>query len=168
MGLPMESDLLATTSEQIMEPESKFDTRKNLLSLTFQSINIVLIDHVICHMTIFLKILKLTKLVVGLRKEVKQYHFFIHINKFLSLHVWNDSPLHFNKKKLSKNIILMPKFNFELLRTFIKNFWCIHSKRRKKYLCTRYLKRQFIYPNKVKSLQFCYLYSFSISHDHVS
>ena len=76
MGLPMENDLLATTSEQVMEPESKFDTQKNLLSLTFQSINIVLIDHVICHMTIFLKILKLTKLVVGLRKEVKQYHFF--------------------------------------------------------------------------------------------
>ena len=64
MGLLMESELRATTSEQIMEPESKFDTRKNL-SLTFQSINIVLIDHVICHMTIFLKILKLTKLVVG-------------------------------------------------------------------------------------------------------
>ena len=76
MGLLMESDLLATTSEQIMEPESEFDIRKNLLSLTFQSINIVLIDHVICHMTIFLKISKLTKLVVGLRKEVKQYHFF--------------------------------------------------------------------------------------------
>ena len=76
MGLLMESDLLATTSEQIMEPESEFDTRKNLLSLTFQSINIVLIDHVICHMTIFLKISELTKLVVGLRKEVKQYHFF--------------------------------------------------------------------------------------------
>ena len=106
MGLLMESDLLATTSEQIMEPESKFDTRKNLSSLTFQSINIVLIDHVICHMTIFLKILKFTKLVVRLRKEVKQYHFFIHINKFLSLHVWNDRPLHLNKKKLSKNIIL--------------------------------------------------------------
>ena len=69
MGLPMENDLLATTSEQIKEPESKFDTQKNLLSLTFQSINIVLIDHVICHMTIFLKILKLTKLGVDLRKE---------------------------------------------------------------------------------------------------
>ena len=48
-----------------MEPESKFDTQKNLLPLTFQSINIVLIDHVIYHLTIFLKILKLTKLVVG-------------------------------------------------------------------------------------------------------
>ena len=69
MGLLVESHLLATTSEQIMEPESKFDTRKNLLSLTFQSINIVLIDHVICHMTIFLKILKLTKLVVGLKSQ---------------------------------------------------------------------------------------------------
>ena len=80
MGLPIENDLLPTTYEQIMEPESKFDTQKNLLSLTIQSINIVLIDHVICHLTIFLKILKLTKLVVGWRKEVKQYHVLIHIN----------------------------------------------------------------------------------------
>ena len=95
----MENDLLATTSEQIKDTGSKFGKQKNLLSLTSQSKNFGLIDHVICHMTIFLKILKLTKLVVGLRKEVKQYHFFIHINKFLSLHVWNDSPLHFNKKK---------------------------------------------------------------------
>ena len=29
MGLPRENDLLATTSEQIMEPESKFGTQKN-------------------------------------------------------------------------------------------------------------------------------------------
>ena len=58
MGLPMENDLLATTSEQIMEPESKFGTQKNLLLLSFKSINIVLIDHVMCHKTISLKILK--------------------------------------------------------------------------------------------------------------
>ena len=32
MGLPMENDLLATTSQQIMEPESNFDTQKNWLS----------------------------------------------------------------------------------------------------------------------------------------
>ena len=70
MGLPMENDLLATTSEQIMESESKFGKKKNLLSLTFQSINIVLINHDICHMTIFLKILNLTKLVVGLSSEI--------------------------------------------------------------------------------------------------
>ena len=63
MGLPMENDLL------------KLGIQKNLLLLTVRSINIVLIDHVICHMTIFLKILKLTKPVVGLRKEVKQYYF---------------------------------------------------------------------------------------------
>ena len=50
MGLPMENNLLATTSEQIMAPESKFGTQKNLLSLTFQSINIELINHDICHM----------------------------------------------------------------------------------------------------------------------
>ena len=80
MGLPMENDLLATTSEQIMEPESKFGTQKNLLSLTFQSKNFMLIDHVICHMTIFLIIFKLTKLVVGLRKEVMQYYPFILTN----------------------------------------------------------------------------------------
>ena len=47
MGLPMENDLLATTSEQIEEPEPKFGTQKNLLSLTFQSKHFVLIDHVI-------------------------------------------------------------------------------------------------------------------------
>ena len=29
MGFPRENDLLATTSEQIMEPESKFGTQKN-------------------------------------------------------------------------------------------------------------------------------------------
>ena len=69
MGLLTENDLLATISEQIMKPESKFGTQKKLLSLKFQSINIVLIDHVICHMTIFLKILKLTKLVVGLKSQ---------------------------------------------------------------------------------------------------
>ena len=104
----MENDLLATTSEQVMEPESKFGAQKNLLSLTFRSINILLIDHVICHKTIFLKILKLTNLVVGLRKEVKQYHFFVHNNKFLSLHVWNDSPLQFNKKTEEKHHFKCP------------------------------------------------------------
>ena len=46
----------------------------------------------------------------------------------------------------------MPKFNFELLRTFILNFCCIHFKRRKKYICTRYLKRQLIFANKVNLL----------------
>ena len=34
MGLPMENDLLATTSGQIKETESKFGTQNNLLSLT--------------------------------------------------------------------------------------------------------------------------------------
>ena len=62
MGLLMVNDLLDTISEQIMKPESKFGTQKKLLSLKFQSINIVLI-------TIFLKILKLTKLVVGLKSQ---------------------------------------------------------------------------------------------------
>ena len=77
MGLPKENDLLATTTlEQIMEPESKFGAQKNLLSLTFQSINIVLIGHVICPTTILLKILKLTKRVVGLRKESQPLSFF--------------------------------------------------------------------------------------------
>ena len=56
MGLPMENDLLATTSEQIKDTGSKFGKQKNLLSLTSQSKNFGLIDHVICHMTILLKI----------------------------------------------------------------------------------------------------------------
>ena len=43
----MENDLLATTSEQIEQPEPKFGTQKNLLSLTFQSKHFVFIDHVI-------------------------------------------------------------------------------------------------------------------------
>ena len=83
----MENDLLATTSEQIMEPDSKFGTQKNLLSLTFQSINIVLINHDICHMNWHGG---------GFKKRGQAVSFFIHINKLLSLHVWNDSPLHFN------------------------------------------------------------------------
>ena len=41
----------------------------------------MLIDHGIRHMTIFLQILKLTKLVMDLRKEVMRYHFFIPMNK---------------------------------------------------------------------------------------
>ena len=67
MGLPMENDLLATTSELIMELESKFGTKKNLLSLTFQSVNIVLINHDMSH-DYFSKKIKIDKLVVGLRK----------------------------------------------------------------------------------------------------
>ena len=96
MGLPMENDLLATTSEEIIWPESKFGTQKNLLLLTFQSINIVhrsrdmSQDH-------FSKNLKIDK--TGGGKKSTSIIFFIHINKFLSLHVWNYSPLHFAKKK---------------------------------------------------------------------
>ena len=52
-------------------------------------------------------------MLVGLTKELKRYHFFIHIDKFLSLHVWNDSPLHFKKKTEQKHPFEMPKFNFE-------------------------------------------------------
>ena len=48
MGLPRENDFLATTSEQIMKPESKFGTQKNILSLTFRSINIEQIHHFKC------------------------------------------------------------------------------------------------------------------------
>ena len=57
----------------------------------------------------------------------------------------------------------MPKFNFEFLRTFIQNSWCIHSKRRKKYICTRYLKRQFIYPNKNIATNSLILFIFNVT-----
>ena len=75
MGLPMENDLLATTSEQIMEPESNFDTQKNLLSLTFQSKNIVnrsrdmSYDH-------FSKNLKIEKTGGGFKKRSQAVSFF--------------------------------------------------------------------------------------------
>ena len=57
----------------------------------------------------------------------------------------------------------MAKFNFDLLRTFILNFWYIHSKRRKKYICTRYPKRQFIYPNKKIATNSLILFIFSVT-----
>ena len=59
-----------------MEPESKFGAQKNLLSLTFQSINIVLIDHVICHTTILLKNLKIDKAGGGFKKRSQTVSFF--------------------------------------------------------------------------------------------
>ena len=68
-------------------------------------------------MTIFLQILKLTKLVMDLRKEVMRYHFFIPINKIYNF-TFGMTVHGTSKKKLSKNIILMPKFNFEFLRIF--------------------------------------------------
>ena len=63
MGFLMESDLLATTSEQIMETEAKFDTRKNLLSLTFPH------DH-------FSKNLKIDKTSGGFKKRSQAVSFF--------------------------------------------------------------------------------------------
>ena len=74
-----------------MEPESKFDTQKNLLSLAFQSINIVLIDH---H---FSKNLKIDETGGGLKKRSQAVSCSHSYYKFLSLHVWNDHPLPFNK-----------------------------------------------------------------------
>ena len=55
----------------------------------------------------FSKNLKIDKTSGGFKKRSQAVSFFfIHINKFLSFHVWNDSLLHLHKKKLSKNIIL--------------------------------------------------------------
>ena len=48
----------------------------------------------------FSKNLKIDKTGGGFKKRSQAVSFFfIHINKFLSLHVCNDSPLHFNKKR---------------------------------------------------------------------
>ena len=52
---------------------------------------------------------QLIKLMVCLtRKEVKQNHFFIYFKNFPSLHVWNDSPSHFNKKTEQKHHFKCP------------------------------------------------------------
>ena len=52
----MENDLLALTSAQIMKLNQNLTLIKNSSSLPFESINIVFISHVVCHVTILLKI----------------------------------------------------------------------------------------------------------------
>ena len=53
MGLPVENDLLAITSAQIMELNRNLANIKNSSSLTFGTINIVFISHVISHSSSF-------------------------------------------------------------------------------------------------------------------
>ena len=52
----MENDLLAITSALMMVLNQNLAHIKNSSSLIFQSLNIVVISHVICHVTISLKI----------------------------------------------------------------------------------------------------------------
>ena len=123
MGLPMENDLLATTSEEIMESESKFGTQKNLLLLAFQSINIVLIDHVMSQ-DHFSKNLKIDKTGAGFKKrsQVVSYFSFILINFYhfpfgMTVHCIShkktEQKHHFTK---CPNLILIFKnFYFKLL-----------------------------------------------------
>ena len=42
--------------------------------------------------------LAIDQLVAGLKKEIKQQHFSHSYEIFLTLHAWNDRPLHFKKK----------------------------------------------------------------------
>ena len=48
----MENDLLAINSAQIIELNQTLAHIRNLSSLTFSSVNIALISHVMCHVTI--------------------------------------------------------------------------------------------------------------------
>ena len=75
------------------ETKGKLKERKRKQALFYNKI-----DHVIRHTTICLKNLKIDKTGGGFK-----YHFSFHSNKFLSLHVWNDSALHFNKKTEQKH-----------------------------------------------------------------
>ena len=54
-GLHAENDLLAITSAQIIELNQNLGHIKNSSSLTFESIDIVLISHLIYQMTVWLK-----------------------------------------------------------------------------------------------------------------
>ena len=54
----------------------------------------------------FSKNLKIDKTGGGLKSQ--SLSFFIHINKFLSLQVWNDSALHLNKKTEQKHHFKCP------------------------------------------------------------
>ena len=51
----MENELLAITLSQMMALNQNLAHIKNSSSLTFSTINIALISHVICHVTILLK-----------------------------------------------------------------------------------------------------------------
>ena len=75
MGLPMENDLLAATSEQIKEPELKFGTQKNLLSLTFQSKHFVFRSRDTSH-DHFTKNLTIDKTGDGFKKRSHAVSFF--------------------------------------------------------------------------------------------
>ena len=56
MRLLVESELLAITLAHMMVLNQNLAHIKNSSSLTFSTINIALISHVICHVTILLKI----------------------------------------------------------------------------------------------------------------
>ena len=56
----------------------------------------------------FSKNLKIDKSGGGFNKRTQAASFFIHIHKFLLLYVWNDSPLHFNKKTEEKHHFKCP------------------------------------------------------------
>ena len=100
MDLPVENGLLATTSEQINGAGIKIWDTKELIAVNISKYKYCVnrsrgksYDH-------FSQNLQIKKTGGGFKKGSQVVlFFFIHINKLLSLHVWNDSPLHFNNKK---------------------------------------------------------------------
>ena len=71
-GLPVENELLAITSTQMMALNQNLAHIKNSSPVTFKITNIVFISHVIYHVTILLKIVIITQLLTGLIKEIQK------------------------------------------------------------------------------------------------
>ena len=70
--------------------------------LAHLSINIVLVSHLLCHVTILLKIVDYWSIGGRFKKRNRGKKFSNSYWIFLALHVWNDRPLHLNKKLWGK------------------------------------------------------------------
>ena len=71
-GLPVENELLAITSTQMMALNQNLAHIKNSSPVTLKITNIVFISQVIYHVTILLKIVIITQLLTGLIKEIQK------------------------------------------------------------------------------------------------
>ena len=122
---------------------------KNSSSLIFYSINIVLISHMVYHVTILLKIVGYWPIGSRFKKRNRGKTFSNSYYIFVTLHVWNDCPLHFSKKLWGKTSFKMRKFNLELSKNLMFNFAYIHANRKKLGMFIFFQKYQFVYRNNV-------------------
>ena len=123
----------------------------DLSSLMFYSTNIVIISHMICHVTILLKVVGYWPIGGRFKKRNRAKTFFYFILNISNTSRLNHRPLHLSKKLWGKTSFKMPKFNLELSKNLILNFAYIHSKRRKLGMFIFFQKYQFVSRNNVNS-----------------